>query len=247
MQDRYVGDVGDFVKYGLLRAIRRTKRLGVAWYLHPNAGPAGDGRHTAYLQHPDKWRHLDAELFDALKELTGDRRSVANIQQSGFLGDAVFAADRLEVAEVKARDRERWRDQWFHRIKRQLVDCNLVFADPDNGFVPDGGFKPKDLDSAKRIPLAEALALAEGRTAVIYHHNSRRGLVLVLRGHRPLRSGHRRLAHGEEGRSLGGAGAGPPGRPGPLGRLRAGHRPGLGLRPSSSATTTAGSSSGTSI
>ena len=174
MQDRYVGDVGDFVKYGLLRAIRRTKRLGVAWYLHPNAGPAGDGRHTAYLQHPDKWRHLDAELFDALKELTGDRRSVANIQQSGFLGDAVFAADRLKVAEVKARDRERWRDQWFDRIKRQLVDCNLVFADPDNGFVPDDGFKPKDLDSAKRIPLAEALALAEGRTAVIYHHNSRR-------------------------------------------------------------------------
>ena len=44
MQDRYVGDVGDFVKYGLLRAIRGTKRLGVAWYLHPDAGPAGDGK-----------------------------------------------------------------------------------------------------------------------------------------------------------------------------------------------------------
>ena len=174
VQDRYVGDVGDFVKYGLLRAIRGTKRLGVAWYLHPNAGPAGDGRHTAYLQHPDEWRHLDAELFDALRELTADRRSVANIQQSGILGDAVFAADRLEVAEVKARDRERWRHQWFDRIERQLAGCDLVLADPDNGLVPNDRFRPARQVNAKRIPFAEAMALAEERTAVIYHHNSRR-------------------------------------------------------------------------
>ena len=49
MQDRYVGDIGDFVKYGLLRAIRGEKSLGVVWYLRPNDGPVGDGRHTAYL------------------------------------------------------------------------------------------------------------------------------------------------------------------------------------------------------
>ena len=42
MQDRYAGDVGDFVKYGLLRAIREGKRLGIAWYLHPNAEPSPD-------------------------------------------------------------------------------------------------------------------------------------------------------------------------------------------------------------
>ena len=30
MQNRYVGDVGDFAKYGLLRAIVGRKRLGVA-------------------------------------------------------------------------------------------------------------------------------------------------------------------------------------------------------------------------
>ena len=174
MQDRYVGDIGDYVKYGLLRAIRGTRRLGVAWYLHPNAGPAGDGKHTAYLQHPDEWRHLDAELFDTLKELIGDRRSVAAIQESGILGDAVIAADRLGVAEVKAPDPERGRHRWFNRIKRQLAGCDLVFADPDNGLVPDDRFRPARKVDAKRIPLSEAMALAEGRTAVIYHHNTRR-------------------------------------------------------------------------
>lgn len=29
MQDRYAGDIGDFVKYGLLRAIRGSRRLGL--------------------------------------------------------------------------------------------------------------------------------------------------------------------------------------------------------------------------
>lgn len=177
MQDRYVGDVGDFVKYGLLRAIRGAKRLGVAWYLHPDAGPSGDGKHITYLQHPCEWRKLDRELFDALKEVTEpgtNRRSVAKIQESRILGDAVFAADRLDIAGVKLRDRERWRDKWFDGVKRQLVDCDLVFADPDNGLVPDDRFLPTRKVSAKGIPIVEAKALAEGRTAVIYHHNSMR-------------------------------------------------------------------------
>ena len=55
--------------------------------------------------------------------------------------------------------------------------------------------------------------------------------MLVLRGHRPLRLGRRRLARCEEGRPLGGAGAGPPGASGPTWAASA--RPvarGLGLR-----------------
>ena len=35
MQDRYVGDIGDFVKYALLRVVTGESKLGVAWYLHP--------------------------------------------------------------------------------------------------------------------------------------------------------------------------------------------------------------------
>ena len=118
MQDRYVGRRGRFREVRTPEGDPRNEasrcRFGT---LHPNAGPAGDGRHTAYLQHPDEWRHLDAELFDALRKLTADRRSVANIQQSCILGDAAFADDRLVVAGVKARERQRWRHQWFDRIK----------------------------------------------------------------------------------------------------------------------------------
>ncbi len=57
MQDRYVGDVGDFGKYGLLRSLCRgdehgaALRLGVLWYRFDgdDSTAANDGRHTDYL------------------------------------------------------------------------------------------------------------------------------------------------------------------------------------------------------
>lgn len=181
MQDRYAGDVGDFAKYGLLRALSKGKRLGIAWYLHPDAGPVGDGRHTDYLRRCSEFRHLDCQLFDAMNQLVSGRdRSVRSVEQSGILQDAVFAGDRLEIKAIKIRDRCCWRRQWFDRLKKALAECNMVFADPDNGLFPDPcsksshkGFRPTRQESAKRIPLSEAAALAEGRTAVIYHHNGR--------------------------------------------------------------------------
>ncbi len=38
MQDRYAGDIGDFVKLGLLRAISPGYALGLAWYHVPDEG-----------------------------------------------------------------------------------------------------------------------------------------------------------------------------------------------------------------
>ena len=44
MQDRYVGDVGDFGKYGLLRALcGGDLTLGVVWYLYPDEEANNDG------------------------------------------------------------------------------------------------------------------------------------------------------------------------------------------------------------
>ena len=181
MRDRYVGDIGDFAKYGLLRAIGTGKRLGVAWYLcvdseaaqKSEAAQEGDGRHTAYLQRPDEWRHLDGDLFDTLKKLIDEkRRLVSEIEKSGILGSADFAGEPVDVTQVAVRERESWQRAWFERVRNALAACDLVFADPDNGLYPDERFNPARKENAKRIPLSEALALADGRTAVIYHHNS---------------------------------------------------------------------------
>ena len=175
MQDRYVGDIGDFAKYGLLRAISADRRLGVAWYLHPDSGRPGDGGLIKFLQRPDEWRHLDCGLFDALKEIVELKiRSVDAVQERRILGRAEFASERLCIDAVPHRCRKDWRRRWFDSVKEMLSDCDVVFADPDNGLVSDEKFRPARKWSTKSIPISEAKALANGRKAVIYHHNTRR-------------------------------------------------------------------------
>ena len=56
---------------------------------------------------------------------------------------------------------------------RKLECCDLVFADPDNGIIDDAEHRRKLPTFGKQMPLSEVLAIAEGRTAVIYHHNTR--------------------------------------------------------------------------
>lgn len=50
MQNRYTGDIGDFSKLGLLRALRNADlSIGLNWYLTPDETHNSDGRHVSYL------------------------------------------------------------------------------------------------------------------------------------------------------------------------------------------------------
>ena len=59
MQDRYAGDVGDYVKFALLRHFATDHRLGVAWYLYPDEG-----------QQQRRQTHL---LFDRREKMASSR------------------------------------------------------------------------------------------------------------------------------------------------------------------------------
>jgi len=171
LQNRYAGDIGDFVKLALLRALAEDYKLGVAWYLHPNEGHNGDGRHVSYLERPDNWRGLDPDLFDALAKVAAGHRSVAALEEA--LGPTTIAvSDPVPFAEAP-RDRCSARDRWFRATLEALGSCDLVFADPDNGLVSDEPSRRQTRVFRKQIPLCEALALSRGRCAIIYHHNSR--------------------------------------------------------------------------
>ena len=94
MQNRYVGDIGDYLKFGILRALSPGHRLGVAWWLHPDEDHNRNGRHIGYLQRPDRWRHFDPELFDALAEIVvTDRRYVRALEAPNLLTGALFASE----------------------------------------------------------------------------------------------------------------------------------------------------------
>jgi hypothetical protein len=172
MQDRYAGDVGDFVKLGLLRAISPGRRLGVAWYRFPDEGHNGDGRHISYLEHPHEYEALDPRLFHHLRDVVSRERSIASLFP--VLEAATSADESLDVAGVAARARRKWRRRWFSDVLDKLSGCDLVFADPDNGIIDDEDKRKSSSKFGKQIPLEEVRALASGRCAVIYHHNTRR-------------------------------------------------------------------------
>ncbi len=175
MQDRYAGDIGDFAKLALIRALAGEMRVGIAWYLYPDENHNNDGGHTDYLRQPDRWRVLDPLLFDALAGVVGSgQRTVSALEHAALLPGAVYAGDLLEWPGHAFRARAEWRSRWFEAQLNRLTCCDLVFADPDNGLCETERFRPGRRKDWKRISLDEVTRLCAGRTGIIYHHNTRR-------------------------------------------------------------------------
>lgn len=172
MQDRYAGDVGDFVKLGLLRALSPGRRLGVVWYRYPDESHNDDGRHITYLDQADRYQHLDPTLFSHLRNVVKEARSITSLLP--VLDGAVSFDEAVDSSTIVPRDRRDWRAAWFKRVMKHLSTCDLVFADPDNGIIDDDDRRKGRAQFGKQMPLAEVQGLAKGRCAVIYHHNTRR-------------------------------------------------------------------------
>lgn len=146
MQNRYTGDIGDFGKYGLLRALcGEDLSLGVVWYLYPDGKGNGDGSHIGYLwpeaKNSNELRTCDPPLYDALGDLVcGGNRSVAAVRERGVLpAGTTFYEEPLSFSEMPWRGpkteqaRLGHREEWLQGALSQIQDCDVVFADPDNG------------------------------------------------------------------------------------------------------------------
>lgn len=179
MQNRYVGDVGDFAKYGLLRRLtaQNSLRLGVVWYLFNDETHNGDGRHTSYLRSPI-FAALDPALYQSLAELVAaDRRSVRAIASAGILPkDTVFFDAPIARSDGLARpapQRARQRASWLRRALAATNACDLVFFDPDNGLetASVARHSPK---GGKYVFWDELLPFWDrGQSLIIYHHLNR--------------------------------------------------------------------------
>ncbi len=129
MKNQYFGDVNDFRKYGLLRAISHAAQfqMTVAWMLtHDDSST--DGKFTAYLDAPEAWRQHDPELFDGIKALMNSDapRSVALIESTKLLHGATFHST---VTPDSASER----NSWFLNLRGTTTGADFVFFDPDNG------------------------------------------------------------------------------------------------------------------
>lgn len=127
MQDNYVGDIGDYGKYGLLREIcAESISLSVNWYkvIPEKPGKQDDGKYTQYLNDAKQYRYYDPELFDSLQKiviLERDRR-IERIQEENLF-QASFFSEALGTERKK----------WHSRALEQTRNSDAVFLDPDNG------------------------------------------------------------------------------------------------------------------
>lgn len=96
MKNQYVGDIGDFGKYSMLRAfIDAGIKVGVNGYLTEDDG-SNDGKFTDYLN-KGVMRRYCPEVFDALKSIAKNKdKSVFDIEKSGILPGTVFYSEILK-------------------------------------------------------------------------------------------------------------------------------------------------------
>lgn len=174
MQNRYVADIGDYVKLAVLRALAAGHSLGVVWWLFPDERHNADGGHREYLGRPNEWRHFDQDLFDALLRIEREKqRDVCAIEKAEVLPNAMFASDPVpcEAQPFSLRPAERGR--WIERVKTKLKNCDLTFLDPDNGIASER-LRLTQRRAGKSVTIEEIKILQENnRAMVIYHHHTR--------------------------------------------------------------------------
>lgn len=163
MQDNYVGDVGDYGKYGLLRNVTAAGlRLAVNWYrvVPARPGKQGDGKFTTYLHDPGTYRQYDPQLFDCLSFLVKTSRTIEAVEKSDIL-NAHFFTKPLTVAG---------REQWHKAALETTNEADIVFLDPDNGLETvkmnqDGSAKEKHVTWQEIKDYYN-----RGQSVILYHH-----------------------------------------------------------------------------
>ena len=173
MQDRYSGDIGDYVKLAILRSLATGRRLGIGWWLYPDESHNDDGRHVQYLKEPNVWRAYDPDTFDHLKQVVSrGQRSVEALESHTLLPGATFFREPIPtLGSVAVRKADR--AAWLARFCEAVAPCDLIFLDPDNGFETKR-FNLGAAKAGKSVALSELEVLRRpGRTLLVYHHQTR--------------------------------------------------------------------------
>ncbi len=178
MQNRYVGDIGDFGKYALLRAFcdgSPSLKLGVVWYLYtPKNENPKDGDKTEY----PNLAECDEKLYKKLQGIVDNtRRNIVSIRRERVLPPTTAFYEReLNFASCPGREvREAHRKRWLEAAKKKTEGCNIIFLDPDNGLEVKS-VRSYYKKGPKYVFLEEIKPYVEReQSVVIYQHLSRRG------------------------------------------------------------------------
>ena len=164
MKNQYIGDIGDYGKYGLLRyLIKNGINIGINWYYTEN-DETGHGSQNKYLT-DEKFKKYDAELYDFLKTIAfNDDKTLGMIESNVIWGNTAFFGERVNIKD---------RTSWFDRSVKKLSGKDLIFCDPDNG-IP--GRKSKTAKDSDKYIFREEIEkyYKKGKNIVYYCQRARR-------------------------------------------------------------------------
>lgn len=172
MQDRYVGDIGDYGKLALLRELQSCGlSIAVNWYLvdpikieknSDGTFKQQDGRHLI----PEKLKICDNVLAKKLTEIAqSDRRSVIELEKASFVPGAIYFKEPISVDK---------RSEWHNKALQEIKSADLVFVDPDNGLL----VQSVGMNSSRSVKYAfyEEIRdyIQQEQSVLIYNHRSRK-------------------------------------------------------------------------
>lgn len=172
MKNQYVGDIGDYGKYALLRIFAESGvSVGINWYLTEKDG-SNDGKFTEYLKN-NKMSRYAPEIFDVLKEIADkDSKSVSDIKDGNIIPGAVFYSEMMNFSG-SPKERGAQRSHWFEKSVEALKEAELIFMDPDNGMLVNGSASKLGMEKYI-LPEEAERYFREGHNVVYYCHKGRR-------------------------------------------------------------------------
>ena len=185
MQDRYTGDLGDFSKLGILRALEMAGlSIGVNWYMTPDENHNGDGRHVKYLNQ-EEFRACDEALWLELKTIVKSNHRKACYLENEKILQACFYSERLDFWGKTKIEREFFFFFWHNEALDALAGNDIIFVDPDNGLIVSSAVgKPKE----NKYVLYDELAdyYAQHSSVIYYQHKARKQDEFYIRQHEKL-------------------------------------------------------------
>lgn len=132
MQERYLGDSHDFLKYALLRSLHRALnlKLGVNWYLTCPSAVDRPGNNDGEKRHHlsgGAWEAIAPELLSQIAHFADPKlRRLDTVASLGILPEGtLYFQETVPVTDRQA---------WLSRSLQLFEDRDLIFLDPDNGF-----------------------------------------------------------------------------------------------------------------
>lgn len=167
MQERYLGDIHDFVKFFFIKflSFNLKKMVGLNWYLinTDSLGPKEyllkDGEHRRFLKN-EYFKSLDPMIFSELNLLKEKKnRKIKIFERNSHLKNYIkFFSKKIQLNN---------RDWWFESSLSYFKDLDIIFLDADNGLIAES-INDKSKKSIKYIKTKELLKLFNAGKTIIF-------------------------------------------------------------------------------